>query len=61
MAVLPKASFAVTVKVLLAPENTGLGKPPTVSVQDCARFVRLIDQAYEHAGFRFGPKGWAPA
>ena len=37
------------------------GKPPTVSVQDCARFVRLIDQAYEHAGLRFGPKGWAPA
>jgi predicted dehydrogenase len=37
------------------------GKPPTVSVHDCARFVRLIDQAYEHAGFKFGPKGWAPA
>jgi predicted dehydrogenase len=37
------------------------GKPPTVSVQDCARFVRLIDQAYTHAGFKFGPKGWAPA
>ena len=37
------------------------GKPPTVSVHDCARFVRLIDQAYQHAGFKFGPKGWAPA
>jgi predicted dehydrogenase len=37
------------------------GKPPTVSVHDCARFVRLIDQAYEHAGFKFGLKGWAPA
>jgi predicted dehydrogenase len=35
------------------------GKPPTVSVHDCARFVRLIDQAYEHAGLKFGPKGWA--
>jgi hypothetical protein len=35
------------------------GKPPTVSVHDCARFVRLIDQAYEHAGFKFGAKGWA--
>jgi predicted dehydrogenase len=35
------------------------GKPPTVSVHDCARFVRLIDQAYVHAGFKFGPKGWA--
>jgi predicted dehydrogenase len=35
------------------------GKPPTVSVHDCARFVRLIDQAYEHAGFKFGLKGWA--
>jgi len=35
------------------------GKPPTVSVLDCARFVRLIDQAYQHAGFKFGPKGWA--
>jgi predicted dehydrogenase len=35
------------------------GKPPTVSVHDCARFVRLIDQAYEFAGFKFGPKGWA--
>jgi predicted dehydrogenase len=34
------------------------GQPPTVSVHDCARFVRLIDQAYEHAGFKFGPKGW---
>lgn len=35
------------------------GKPPTVSVQDCARFVRLIDQAYQHAGFKFGLRGWA--
>ena len=35
------------------------GKPPRVSVHDCARFVRLIDQAYERAGFKFGPKGWA--
>jgi predicted dehydrogenase len=37
------------------------GEPPTVSVHDCARFVRLIDQAYQHAGSKFGPKGWAPA
>jgi predicted dehydrogenase len=37
------------------------GEPPTASVHDCARFVRLIDQAYENAGFKFGPKGWAPA
>jgi predicted dehydrogenase len=35
------------------------GKPPSVSVHDCARFVRLIDQAYEHAGLKFGPNGWA--
>ncbi len=35
------------------------GKPPTVGVHDCARFVRLIDQAYQHAGFKFGPNGWA--
>lgn len=33
------------------------GKPPTVSVHDCARFVRLIDRAYEHAGLKFGPNG----
>ena len=26
------------------------GEPPTVSVHDCARVVRLIDQAYERAG-----------
>jgi predicted dehydrogenase len=35
------------------------GKPPAVSVHDCARFVRLIDQAYQHAGFKFGAQGWA--
>jgi predicted dehydrogenase len=35
------------------------GKSPAVSVHDCARFVRLIDQAYEHAGLKFGAKGWA--
>ena len=26
------------------------GAPPPISVHDCVRAVRLIDQAYEHAG-----------
>jgi hypothetical protein len=26
------------------------GSAPSISVHDCARVVRLIDQAYEHAG-----------
>jgi hypothetical protein len=42
------ALYFITVRDAL--DHRRLRAPPPISVQDCARAVRLIDQAYECAG-----------
>lgn len=42
------APYFLTVRDAL--DHWRRGAPPPISVHDCARAVRLIDQAYERAG-----------
>ena len=47
---LPDAAAPAFVAVRDALDHWRRGAPPPISVHDCARAVRLIDEAYAHAG-----------